>query len=68
MKIYRFAKYVWCWDIISGDETYAYVEADTEEEAIEKRNKLMEGCYCQPLHCVDCVDEIPQGELKLLLA
>ncbi len=34
MNIYRFAKYVWCWDIISGEEPYAYIKADTEEEAV----------------------------------
>jgi len=36
---YRFSKNKWCWDIIIGIEyTYAYVKADTIEEAIKKCN------------------------------
>ena len=37
---YRFSKNKWCWDIVIGiDYTYAYVKADSEEEAIKKCNE-----------------------------
>ena len=43
MNIYRFAKYVWCWDIISGEKPYAYIKADTEEEAVKISNDTAYG-------------------------
>jgi len=36
---YRFSKRKWCWDIVIGIEyTYAYVKANTIDEAIIKCN------------------------------
>ena len=37
---YRFSKLRWVWDITDGIEySYAYVKADSEEEAIKKCNE-----------------------------
>ena len=37
---YRFSKNKWCWDIVIGIEySYAYVQANSEEEAIKKCNE-----------------------------
>jgi len=67
MNIYRFAKYVWCWDIISDEEPYAYIKADTEEEAINKNNGNTRKWYDKRLDTIEVVDRIPVHDLKLLL-
>ena len=37
---YRFSKLRWVWDVTDGIEySYAYVKADSEEEAIKKCNE-----------------------------
>tara|TARA_B100000683_G_scaffold276879_1_gene332642 strand:+ start:2912 stop:3118 length:207 start_codon:yes stop_codon:yes gene_type:complete len=67
MKIYRFAKYVWCWDIISGEEPYAYIKANTEEEAVNTlRTKYNRG-YDSRISEITIVSSIPNDDLNLLL-
>ena len=67
MNIYRFAKYVWCWDIISGEEPYAYIKADTQEEAIKKNNGNSKKWYDKRLDTIDIVENIPVNDIKLLI-
>tara|TARA_R110000824_G_scaffold33981_1_gene108472 strand:+ start:1449 stop:1655 length:207 start_codon:yes stop_codon:yes gene_type:complete len=67
MNIYRFAKYVWCWDIISGEEPYAYIKADTQEEAINKNNGNSRKWYDNRLDTIDVVENIPVNDIKLLI-
>ena len=67
MNIYRFSKYVWCWDIISGEEAYAYVKANTEEEAIKTlRTKHNKG-YDSRTGEISVVSSVPNDDLSLLL-
>tara|TARA_A100001037_G_C14827739_1_gene490623 strand:- start:472 stop:678 length:207 start_codon:yes stop_codon:yes gene_type:complete len=67
MKIYKFAKYIWCWDIISGEEPYAYIKANTEEEAIKTlRTKYNRG-YDSRTSEITVVPFVPNDDLSLLL-
>jgi len=67
MNIYKFAKYIWCWDVISGSEPYAYIKANTEEEAINKNNGPSRKWYDDRLDTIEIVDEIPVNQIKLLI-
>ena len=67
MDIYRFSKYIWCWDIISDEEPYAYVKATNEEEAIKKNNDNRGKYYDKRLDVIKVVTTIPVDDLKLLL-
>ena len=67
MNIYRFAKYIWCWDIISDEEPYAYIKADTEVEAIKKNNGNTRKWYDKRLDTITVVSSVPVDDIKLLL-
>ena len=69
MSIYRFSKYIWCWDITIGDEPYCFVIADNEDEAIRINNMTGGRHYNKTfgIDRIDVVDDIPEQYLKLLV-
>ena len=70
MNIYRFAKYIWCWDITIGCEPWCYVMAETEEDTIRKVNEsdLPERRYSdRGLDLIDIIDKVPDEHSGLLI-
>ena len=56
---YRFSKLKWVWDITDGIEySYAYVKADSEEEAIKKCNKSQIPKRKYDMRGMDVIDEV----------
>jgi len=70
MDIYRFSKYIWCWDITIGCEPYCYVMAESEEDAISKVNgsKTPKRRYSdRGLDVIDVIDIVPNEHRKILI-
>lgn len=63
---YRFSKLKWVWDMTDGiDYSYAYVKANSEEEAIKKCNESSIPKRKFDVRGMDVIDEvkiIPIGE------
>ena len=56
---YRFSKPFWRYDIIDGiDETYAYVNAASKQEAIEKLNNNPRSGRRYSIRTCDIIDEV----------
>ena len=56
---YRFSKPYWRYDIVDGiEETYAYVRANSKEEAIEKCNKSQIPKRKYDMRGMDIIDEV----------
>ena len=66
MKIYKFAKWIWCWDITIGSEPYCYVMAENEEDAIKINNTTEGRHYDTRLDIIEEVDEVPEEYINLL--
>jgi len=70
MNIYRFSKYLWCWDITIGCEPWCYVLAETEKDAISKVNgsNIPKRIYSdRGLDLIDVIDIVPDEHRNILI-